>query len=63
MDEEYKLFLQYRNAALSYAIQYHDGLVVSEKEIFAQAERFFDFIAGEEPKKKRAKVIKLVKKI
>lgn len=61
MDEYDKLFLKYRNDALSYAIQYFVGQIVSEKEVFTQAERFFDFIIGEKPKGKKAKIIKLVK--
>ena len=56
------LFLQYRNDALSYAIHFYGGGPVSEDELFTQAERFFDFIMGEKPKKKKPRVIKLVKK-
>ena len=65
MDEEYQAFLRHRNDCLAYALQYLDGMKVTEEEIFLQAERFFDFVLGASPKVKKSrstKIIKLVKK-
>lgn len=61
MEIEEILFLQYRDNALSYAIQYSERVSHTEQEILLQAERFFNFIVGDKPKKKKARVVKLVK--
>ncbi len=62
MDEEYKKFLKYRNQALQYAVYGSEGM--TEEEVLLQAQRFFNFIMGDEPKMKRkkAQVVKLVER-
>lgn len=61
MNDEWIIYLSCRNDSLIYALQFLDGRNPTEDDVYTQAERFFDFMCGDRPKKKKAKVIKLVK--